>query len=97
MAGRAESIKQLTWLALNGLRWLTVVAVIAWANPQPIHAKAWPVPPPSPMMVRLVQLAPCAPWALRLGRWGAAYVCASYPDSKALYLQALKHRALVER
>lgn len=78
-------MKTAVWLAANGLRWLTVIAFVAWLNPQPLHFKTVMVPTP-PVLLRTIQLAPCPPWAIRMGHWGTANVCATYPASQAIYL-----------
>lgn len=79
-------MRALVWIALNALRWLTVVAVIAWANPQPLHIKAEAPTQTPEVRTRTIQLAACPPWAMRIGKWAGANVCASYPSSKASYL-----------
>lgn len=86
-------MKVIVWLAVNGLRWLLVVAFIAWANPQPMHVKPLtPVALPAPL-IRTIQIAPCPPWSTKLGTWAGANVCASYPASQSSYLhRRWRHR-----
>lgn len=86
-------MKTVVWLAANTLRWLTVLAVLAWLNPQPLHmASVVPVDATAPW-VRTIQLAPCPAWTTSLGRWSGAYVCASFPGAQARYLHARwRHR-----
>jgi hypothetical protein len=75
-------VSALVWLAVNGLRWLTIAAVLAWANPWlGPHSKLEPVLAPL-IPVRTMQLKPCDPWALTLGRWTSAYVCETWPGAE---------------
>lgn len=86
-------MKLTVWLAVNGLRWLTVAAVIAWLNPQPLHMPTVPPTVVPAAWLRTIQLAPCPPWTTLLGHWAGANVCASFPDSQARYLHARwRHR-----
>lgn len=78
----------IVWLAANGLRWLTVAAVLAWMNPQPLHIEALGPPVTSVTTLRTIQLAPCPAWATKMGRWYTAYVCATDLWSHSRYRAA---------
>jgi len=82
-------MRRAVWLAVNGLRWLTVAAFIAWANPMPLH---WSTTAPAlPATVeRSIQSSPCAPWAQDLGRWSEDYVCAVQAGAEARYARQLR-------
>jgi hypothetical protein len=78
------------WLAANGLRCLVVVALIAWANPLPLHWHVEAVPH-QPLLTRVIQIKPCPPWAEDRGSWYGQHVCVWAPGAQAQYRRFLKN------
>ena len=86
-------MKLLVWLAVNGLRWLTVAAVLAWANPWLGPHVVNATPPITSLSIKTIQLRPCSAWSITLGRWEHAYVCETWPVADVRWkYQRFRHR-----